>query len=291
MPCTYNKRAMRKIIPYLIILAVFIPSLSKAGGFASAPSRGDGAVTRTIVIDPGHGGEDSGAVGPSGTKEKDVNLAIAKRLFNLLSKRPGVNVLLTRTDDTFVPLAERTAIANKIRADIFISIHANAASRRKAAGVETYFLSLEASDDEARRAAAFENGVIRLEKGSADKEPADDLKAILWDLTQAENLKESSKLAEIVQERLSDTIDVEPRGVKQAPFIVLVGATMPAILVEVGFITNPEEEKKLSLNTFQDKIAYSILESIESFEGLLTVKMGLLMEGDIDGALEQKAKR
>ncbi|MFQ5586257.1 MAG: N-acetylmuramoyl-L-alanine amidase [Thermodesulfobacteriota bacterium] len=234
---------------------------------------GDAGVLKTIVIDPGHGGIDTGAIGPTGVMEKDINLAIAQELAELLSKKPGLKIILTRRDDQFIPLTERTAIANRSGADLFISIHTNASLRKVASGVETYFLSFDASDDDARRVAAFENGVVKFEEEASDHQNETDyLKLILWDMTQTEFLNESSLLAETIHERLTTVIKGEERGVKQAPFIVLIGAAMPAVLVEVGFITNPEEERHISQSTTQEAIASSVFESINRFEELLATK-------------------
>ncbi|MEE8185262.1 MAG: N-acetylmuramoyl-L-alanine amidase [Thermodesulfobacteriota bacterium] len=271
---------MNKKTVYLAIITIllFHPYLVKAL-LADMQDRHTGTL-KTVVIDPGHGGLDSGAIGPNGIMEKDINLAIAKRLSEFLSGKPGLNVILTRTEDIFIPLRERTAIANGNAADLFVSIHANAAFRKGASGVETYFLSFEASDDEARRVAAFENGVVSLEDYNTDRqETKDDLKAILWDMAQTELLNESSQLAELIQEKLSNVVKGEPRGVKQAPFIVLVGATMPAILIEVGFITNPEEEKRLASKSTQEDLASAVFEGINNFEGVLMTKMGFLKRG------------
>src|SRR3989337_908859 len=231
----------------------------------------------TIVIDPGHGGEDTGAIGPTGINEKDINLGIAKRLEKLISQKMSVKVILTRTDDTFLPLEQRAIIANKNQADLFISIHANASYRKGAGGVETYFLSFDASDEDAKRAAAFENAVASFEN-KAVKTNIDDLKTILMDMAQTSVLNESSQFAEIVQENLCKVLKVENRGIKQAPFIVLVGAAMPAVLVEVGFISNANEEKRLTEKETQRTIAEAILKSILTFDGILRAKMEYALE-------------
>ncbi|HEU4522166.1 MAG TPA: N-acetylmuramoyl-L-alanine amidase, partial [Thermoanaerobaculia bacterium] len=193
---------------------------------------------RTIVIDPGHGGKEVGAVGPTGLMEKDVTLNVARKLAAALEARTGARVILTREDDSVVSLDQRTALANQYRADLFLSVHMNAAVVADAKGSETYFLSLEASDELARRAAETENA-------AGGRGSDDDLKLILWDLAHQEYLQESSRFAQAVQEEMNRATGVQNRGVKQAPFKVLLGATMPAALVEVGFITNPEEEAKL----------------------------------------------
>lgn len=242
--------------------------------FTPAKNINKGYTLNTIVIDPGHGGEDTGAIGPSGIKEKDINLGIAKRLEKLISQKMSATVILTRTDDTFLPLEQRAVIANKNQADLFISIHANASYRKGASGVETYFLSFDASDEDAKRAADFENAVVSIgnNQDNNDKD-IDDLKSILMDMAQTEFLKESSELAEIIQENLCRIIKVENRGIKQAPFFVLAGAAMPAVLVEVGFISNSKDEKRLTEQRTQDAIAGAIFKSIIRFEGVLKTRM------------------
>ena len=191
---------------------------------------------RTIVIDPGHGGKDIGATGPGGLMEKDITLAVARKLSAALQSKINARVVLTRDDDSLVSLDQRTAIANQYKADLFLSVHMNAAVVKGAKGSETYFLSLEASDELARRAAETENASTAAAKAN----PSTDLKLILWDLAQQEYLQESSRFAQDIQEEMNRATGVQNRGVKQAPFKVLVGATMPAALVEVGFITNPD---------------------------------------------------
>ena len=221
---------------------------------------------RLIVIDPGHGGRDVGASGSGGAMEKDITLSIARLLKKRLLESTGAEVLLTREEDEYLQLAERTEFANKRSADIFISIHVNAARRRGARGVEAFFLSFDATDDEARETAAFENNVISLE-GKTDSAPMDDIKSILWDLTQTQAHHESARLAESIYQSLFKAVGGEFRGVKQAPFHVLVGATMPAVLIEVGFISNPREEKKLQREKVQAKMAEAISKGIVRFEG------------------------
>lgn len=213
---------------------------------------------RIIVIDPGHGGEEEGAVGPSGLKEKDVVLSVAKKLKNIIEQRTGLKVFLTREADQNKSLDERVSIANNLKADVFISIHANASLRKNAKGAETYFLSLNATDEEARRLSQMENLEVGPEENS-------DLKLILWDMAQSAYLKQSSWLAEAIQGELNSLLQTKDRGVKQAPFKVLMGVTSPAVLVEIGFITNPEEERKLKLDSFQEKIAEAIYRGILKF--------------------------
>ena len=271
---------MRKITGYAAACACLFLLTFAARGFSAdtfdgvPPAPNDGTI-KTIVIDPGHGGEDTGAIGPGGVKEKDITLAVAQELERELSEKTGARILLTRTDDTYIELKERAAFANSVSADIFISVHVNAARRKGATGVETFFLSFEASDDEAREVAAFENNVVTLD-GTADGAPTDDLKAILWDLTQTEAHHESAKLAESIQLSLTGVTNGDNRGIKQAPFIVLFGATMPAVLVEIGFISNPAEEKRLSRGKTQKLIARAISDGVEAFEKLLIKRIGLV---------------
>lgn len=216
---------------------------------------------RTIVIDPGHGGKDVGAIGAGGLLEKDATLAIAKKLAAILTRTVGGRVVLTRSDDSAIPLDQRTAIANQYQADLFVSIHLNAARTKGAKGSETYFLSLDASDELARRAAERENETAAVAPGAAA-----DLRFILWDLAQQDYMKESSQLAELIQEELSRASGVENRGVKQAPFKVLVGATMPAALVEVAFISNSDDEVRLRTEEFQTSIATTLATAVERFK-------------------------
>jgi N-acetylmuramoyl-L-alanine amidase len=228
------------------------------------------AAVRTVVIDPGHGGENAGAQGPGGTLEKEVALSIARKLRAELVNARGLQVFLTREKDEDVGLDDRSAIANNYKADLFVSIHANASRARGAKGSEVYFLSYQASDDESRYAAQTE-GAAEPVAGAA---PGSDLALILWDMAQAEHLEESSALASRIQEELAVVTGSEGRGVKQAPFRVLVGAAMPAVLVEVAFISNPEEEKQLASDAYQAKIAASLARGIERFRRERSARLG-----------------
>jgi N-acetylmuramoyl-L-alanine amidase len=217
---------------------------------------------RTVVIDPGHGGEENpGARGGGGAVEKDIVLSIARKLRAELVSARGLQVFLTRDRDVDVDLDERTAIANNYKADLFVSIHANASRARGARGSEVYFLSYQASDDESRMVAQLEGAAEPV----AGAPPGSDLALILWDMAQAEHLEESSALASRIQEELAVVTGSEGRGVKQAPFRVLVGAAMPAVLVEVAFISNPEEEALLASDAYQTRIARSLARGIERF--------------------------
>jgi N-acetylmuramoyl-L-alanine amidase len=216
-----------------------------------------------IVIDPGHGGSETGAVGPDGTNEKDVVLGIARKLKSVL-ENSGNRVILTRDGDQQIALDDRTALANNNKADLFISIHANATLRGYGKGAETYYLSTKATDDEARNLAAVENNAIGLNQEASGV--GNDLKLILWDMAQTEYLSESSQLAEMVQKEMNETLGVTNRGIKQAPFRVLMGATMPAVLIEIGFINNPAEEKMMKDSEYQLKIAKAIFRSVQAFQ-------------------------
>ncbi|MDQ3283943.1 MAG: N-acetylmuramoyl-L-alanine amidase [Acidobacteriota bacterium] len=224
---------------------------------------------KTIVIDPGHGGREVGAIGPNGLMEKDVTLAISRKLADSLARKIGARVVLTREDDSVVSLDQRTALANQYKADLFLSVHMNAAVVKGAKGSETYFLSLEASDELAKKAAETENAQ------HANADPTSDLKLILWDLAQQAYLDESSRFAQTIQEEMNAATGVANRGVKQAPFKVLVGATMPAALVEVGFITNPEEAAKLQSEEFQNQMVETLTRAVQRYKTEYETRIGL----------------
>ena len=221
---------------------------------------------RTMVIDAGHGGHDPGATGPTGLMEKDLVLDVAKRVAKLVGDPLGIKVLLSRDGDHFVTLRDRTSFANRARADVFVSIHANAHREVASEGVETYFLSSEPTDNGARQVAALENSVVHLEKPAAKGRGADIVKTILWDLAQSEFQEESSRLAEIVQDSMTQSLRIPSRGVKQAGFYVLGGAAMPAILIEIGFVTNPKEERKLRETRYRDDIARAIASGLREYK-------------------------
>jgi N-acetylmuramoyl-L-alanine amidase len=213
-----------------------------------------------IVIDPGHGGDDTGATSGSGLMEKDVVLAIAGRLARILTGY-GHTVRLTRDGDESRALSDRTAVANRVDARVFVSLHANASTVTAVRGAETYYMSLDesATDDDAAATADIEN------RADGDEERQSTLELILWDLAQAEVLNESSELALAVQKRLNVRLGLRDRGVKQAPFVVLTGATMPAILVEVGFLSNSSEASRLSNADHLQQLAEAIARGIDDF--------------------------
>lgn len=250
---------MRQLVGF-ILASLFIFAAP-----ASALVADGGDVLFVVVIDPGHGGADTGAVGRHGGEEKSVNLSVALKIAERLRKNPDIKVLLTRADDTFVPLNERASFANANGADVFVSIHSNAASSRRVTGVETFFLSIDATDDDAENTAALENAVVAPD-GTRIQSEADDLKNILSDMTMTESHHESSRLAEVVQASLLKALGKQNRGVKQAPFVVLHGAEMPAVLVEIGFISNPAEEKRLQSKDEQARIAESVTQGVLGFK-------------------------
>ncbi|GAB4180892.1 MAG: hypothetical protein Kow00108_17520 [Calditrichia bacterium] len=218
----------------------------------------------TIVIDPGHGGKDPGAVGYRKLKEKEVTLKIGKYLRDLLDKHlPDVKVIMTRDSDVFISLKQRTQIANKKNGKLFISIHANSIKNKQVSGFETYILGTE-KEDVAREIAMAENSVVKYETADVQKE-YEGLKMILASLAQTAFMHQSNYFAEIVQQELSKELKplgLKNRGVKQGPFWVMVGATMPNILVETGFISNKHDAKILRTKKYQLKIAQGLLNGI-----------------------------
>lgn len=216
----------------------------------------------TIIIDPGHGGKDPGAIGRGGTKEKDVNLDVAKKIKEILDKQ-GYKVLLTRYTDRYVSLRDRANFANSKKGDIFVSIHCNAMpGNRYAEGFETYFLA-EARTDWARTVALRENASLKYD--FEEKKIKQDIELILTDLAQNEFLNESSRLAEFIQEITPKIAGIHNRGLNQAGFFVLKWVFMPSVLVEIAFISNRKEEELLKSSSFRDKVAKGIALGIIKF--------------------------
>ncbi len=215
-----------------------------------------------VVIDPGHGGKDPGAIGSRGTKEKDIVLRVAIYLRNELIKR-GYRVILTRDKDAYLPLKERTYIANKSRADVFVSIHCNASFSPSAQGSEIYYMALP-SDSSAMSVALRENMELGL-TGEEVRKKTDMLVRILADMMKNAKVNESAKLAESIYKKLKSGLRIPVRRIAQAPFFVLRGAVMPAVLVELAFITNPREEALLRRASWQKKIAILLAEGVESY--------------------------
>lgn len=224
---------------------------------------------RKIVLDPGHGGKDPGAMGVGGVAEKDIVLAVAKKLARKLKRDMGIEVVLTRGDDTFVPLEDRTAIANAEEADLFISLHMNASPNGDAKGLETYYLD-NTDDEAAMRLAARENG--------GSRKSVSDLQFILSDMTQNMKLEDSITLAHrlhgsLVSSMSSKLADIKDLGVKKALFYVLVGAHMPSVLVEMFFITNKKEGRAMSQATYQNVVVDALYEGIKKYnESNLAIK-------------------
>ena len=220
------------------------------------------AAIRKVVLDPGHGGKDPGAIGVGGIAEKDIVLAVAKKLERKLKQEMGVEVVLTRRDDRFIPLEDRTAIANAEGADLFVSLHMNASPNGEARGLETYYLD-NTNDEGSLRLAARENGTSRRN--------VSDLQFILSDMTQNMKLEDSITLAHHVQHSLVNGMstrlaDVKDLGVKKALFYVLVGARMPSVLVEMFFITNQTEGRVMSQETYQNAVVDALYDGIVKYK-------------------------
>jgi N-acetylmuramoyl-L-alanine amidase len=246
------------------------PSANVAGGFSIA--RQLGLSVSRIVIDPGHGGHDPGVLG-KGLNEATLVLDVALRLEKLLQKEPGVEVVLTRRTDVYVPLEERTEIANRQSADLFLSIHANASRNAAAKGIETFFLSF-ASSPEAEAVAAREN--------SASTRDMHQLPDLIKAITLNNKLDESRDLAGMVQESLITNLrksnkEIRSRGVKKAPFVVLIGAAMPSVLTEISFVSNRQELSLLKTPAYKQKIAESLYNAVMKYRRSLKTQMTLTM--------------
>jgi N-acetylmuramoyl-L-alanine amidase len=249
---------------------------------AKPTASGDRSLIRTlglkigkIVIDPGHGGHDAGTIGPNGLEEKDLVLEVGRRLGKLLETRLGAEVVYTRKNDTFIPLETRTAIANQQRADLFISIHANSSRDPAARGVETYYLNFTSSAD-ALEVAARENAV--------SEKSIYELQDLVKKIALKEKIEESREFAADVQQSLHSGLagknpGIRNRGVKKAPFIVLIGANMPSILAEISFVSNPGDEHRLETTEYRQRIAESLYRGIAKYvDGLSGVKMASKLE-------------
>jgi N-acetylmuramoyl-L-alanine amidase len=232
-----------------------------------------------IVIDAGHGGHDSGTLGADGIEEKDVVLDVALRLGKLLSDRLGAEIVYTRSDDTFIPLETRTAIANKAQADLFISIHANSSSDASARGVETYYLNFT-SDPTALDVAARENAV--------SDQSIHQLSDLVKKIALKDKIAESREFAADVEGSLyaglaKGNVGLKDRGVKKAPFVVLIGANMPSILAEISFVTNPKDAEQLQQPEYRERVAESLYKGVARYEG------GLSGAGRKDGVTTERA--
>jgi len=261
------------------------PDTADLGGREARPTAaGDRSLIRAlglkigkIVIDAGHGGHDTGTIGPNGLLEKDLVLDVAKRLGRLLETRLGAEVVYTRQDDTFIPLETRTAIANRERADLFISIHANSSRDSDARGVETYYLNFTSSP-EALEVAARENAV--------SEKSIHELQDLVKKIALKEKIDESREFASDVQESLYGGLSlrsagVRNRGIKKAPFIVLIGANMPSILAEISFVSNPADERRLQTAEHRQRIAESLYKGVSKYvSGLSGVKVASKIDKD-----------
>jgi N-acetylmuramoyl-L-alanine amidase len=255
-------RAEKAPLPMPPLPQVPSPAVQKDDDPAAPAAAPHPKPIETICLDPGHGGEDFGAIGRSKLKEKDVTLKIALKLKKLIESRTGLRVIMTRDKDSEVSLNTRASIANNQLAQMFISIHANSSFRKSAYGSETYFVSLQATDPEALELAQKEN--------QNDEDPGeaiqnDELKMILWNMAQTEHIRESSRLAEAIQNELNQLLGTRNRGVKQAPFRVLMRTAMPAVLIETVFISNPSEERRLQGDDFLERIAQAIYNGVSKF--------------------------
>ena len=221
------------------------------------------ASIRTIAIDPGHGGDDEGAKGAEGTKEKDLTLAVARRIKAAVESRLGIRVLLTRDDDRRVPIDERTAMANNSKSDLFISLHANASLRSSLAGASIYSAAFEPNASQAARAALTSERVPAIGGGARE------IEFVPWDFAQAAHLEDSDTLAKLLEAQFHDRIPLAARPVDSAPLRVLESANMPAVLVEMGYLTNPAQEKQLAGAEFQNAFVQAVFDAVVKFRDLL----------------------
>ncbi len=230
----------------------------------SIPTQGPSTGLRTVVLDPGHGGEELGTQGSKGTLEKEITLSVARRLRTLIESRLGLKVFLTREDDRTMSLDDRAAFANNHQADVFLSIHANSAVRPALKGAEVYYLTVERADAEARRRADDQQTTLPALGGGTRT-----IDLILWETAQARYLEQSAALAGFVEQALRGRVEMSPRAVQQAPFRVLVGANMPAALVEIGYLSNANQETQLASGSYQDQVAQALLDALIKFRELL----------------------
>jgi N-acetylmuramoyl-L-alanine amidase len=249
------------------------PTKNRDGSYSLARQLGLGA--RRICLDAGHGGHDPGAIGRGGTQEKDITLAVVLKLEKLIRTQLGADVVMTRDTDIFIPLEERTAVANASGADLFLSVHINSARNRTGRGLETYYLSF-AKSAAAEELAARENAISQA--------TMKDLNNLVKAIATNSKIEESRDFAGIIQRSHIDTLSpsfrgVLDRGVHTAPFYVLIGANMPSILTEVGFISNPDEEKWLKSDEYQNKLAQSLLEGVRFYLGQLNRGQATRLDG------------
>ena len=259
-PPAPTPRASESVKPPRAEAAIPIKTPAPTESGSRTLTRALGLKIARIVIDPGHGGHDTGTIGPTGLKEKDVVLEVALKLQKLIEEKAGAEVIMTRTNDTFIPLEERTAVANEKAADLFISIHANASRSRSARGIETYYLNLT-SNPEALEVAARENATTQ--------ESVHELQNLIKKIAMTEKVEESQEFATLVQREIYSRLNAgrnqRNRGVKKAPFVVLIGANMPSILTEISFLTNPYDERLLKKSDYREKIADALYRGIARY--------------------------
>ena len=247
-----------KRLPVCMTLACLLSLTGSTAAWAEAPrDRFD-----VVVVDAGHGGEDDGARGIGGLVEKSLVLDVSQRLAERLREH-GLEVVLTRDGDRFVPLEARTSVANDARGDLFISIHANSSPSAKPRGIETYFVSLEATDALSHEVAERENQALGA-TGPASLR-LDPLAAILGDMAVNEHVRESNHFARLAHDALAVVDPAPSRGIKQAPFVVLMGVRMPATLLEIGFLSNREDERALRSSRQRDAIAEAVARAVLAF--------------------------
>jgi N-acetylmuramoyl-L-alanine amidase len=254
------------------------PQVNRAGSYSLARQLGLGA--RRIVIDAGHGGHDPGTIGRAGLQEKELVLDVARRVERLVRTELGAEVVMTRGTDVFVPLEERTAIANSRGADLLLSIHANSSRSSSARGVETYFLSF-AQDPHAEAVAARENAISAA--------TLKDLSNLVKAITQNSKIEESRDFAASVQESMLEYMrpvssQIQNRGVRTAPFYVLIGANMPSILSEISFVSNPEDERLLKTDEHRERIAYGLFQGVREYLDSLNRVQGRQLTGSSRGS-------
>jgi N-acetylmuramoyl-L-alanine amidase len=255
-------------------------------GGQSTLTRALGLKIGRIVIDAGHGGHDTGTIGPTGLMEKDLCLDVALRLGKIIQQRlPGADVIYTRSDDTFIPLEERTHIANEAKADLFISIHANSSHDHQARGIETYYLNLKGSPD-AMEVASRENATAN--------ESIHDLDDIVKKIARSEKIDESREFASDIQDSLSKRIQkqykpVKDRGVRKAPFVVLIGADMPSILTEISFLSNPADEQLLKKPEHRQRVAEGLYQGVASYLQSLNSITGIQPRVPVSAAAKSTA--
>ena len=256
----------------VVDLIASAPETTIAPPTAPLPATGDSLaalsarrpVIRTIVLDPGHGGEDVGARGPTGVLEKDVTLVVARLLKSAIEARYGIRVLQTRDEDRLIGPDERAAYANNNKADVFISLHANASPSADVKGAEVFYLGLDKYADQARRQAQLDGAALPIFGGGSRQ-----IDLVLWDLAQANYVDHSAVLADLVDGQLGGRVNVSPLGVQQGPMRVLVGVNMSAVLIEMGYLTNPEQERALVSGGYQGSLVQAITDAVAPFRDYL----------------------